>query len=222
MTAPERWLETGRLAELGLLSAELVHELRQPTFAIKATAQIMRTRAEGRDAEQLDTLLHQVEVLEQVINRYAGSGRRPTAEITALQLGPAVEAGVEVLRHRAGLKNIRLALDVVDGGGVVRGEDVAIQQVTTNLVQNALDAAESLVTVRVEDGVLTVTDDGPGIAKSVRDRLFEPFVTSKPPGKGTGLGLAVSRHLMVLAGGTLELLAGMPTSFVATFQRIAP
>jgi signal transduction histidine kinase len=105
-------------------------------------------------------------------------------------------------------------------GGFVRGEQAAIQQVTTNLVQNAIDAARTRVDVRVQACVLTVEDDGSGVTPEVKARLFEPFVTSKPPGKGTGLGLAVSRHLMHLLGGSLVLDEASPgTRFVATFQK---
>jgi two-component system C4-dicarboxylate transport sensor histidine kinase DctB len=216
----EGWVETGRLAELGLLTAELLHEVRQPMFAIKALAQMLETTANGSAREKLHTLLGQVEVLERVIDRYAGNGRPASALVTSMALGPAVESGVLLLKHRAESRGVVLTLEMVEGGGVIRGEQAAIQQVTTNLVQNALDAAATKVVVRAERGVLTVLDDGPGVDERLRPRLFEPFVTSKPPGKGTGLGLAVSRHLMRELGGELaytDSAAGEGTRFVATF-----
>ena len=215
------WIETGRLAELGLLTAELLHEVRQPVFAIKALAQMLETTADAAAQQKLRTLLGQVEVLERVIDRYAGNGRPASALVTTMALGPAVEAGALLLKHRAESRGIALTLAIADGGGIVRGEAIAIQQVTTNLVQNALDAASSRVEVRAERGVLTVVDDGPGVDERLRARLFEPFVTTKPPGKGTGLGLAVSRHLMQALGGDLVYVdpatTGDGTRFVATF-----
>lgn len=215
------WIETGRLAELGLLTAELLHEVRQPVFAIKALAQMLETTADAAAQQKLRTLLGQVEVLERVIDRYAGNGRPASALVTTMALGPAVEAGALLLKHRAESRGIALTLAIADSGGIVRGEEIAIQQVTTNLVQNALDAASSRVEVRAERGVLTVVDDGPGVDERLRPRLFEPFVTTKPPGKGTGLGLAVSRHLMHALGGDLVYVdaatAGDGTRFVATF-----
>ena len=216
----EGWVETGRLAELGLLTAELLHEVRQPVFAIKALAQMLEPTANGAARDKLQTLLGQVEVLERVIDRYAGNGRPASALVTSMALGPAVESGVLLLKHRAESRGVLLTLEMVEGGGVIRGEQAAIQQVTTNLVQNALDAAVARVQVRAERGVLTVVDDGPGVDERVRPRLFEPFVTSKPPGKGTGLGLAVSRHLMRELGGELayaDPTMGEGTRFVATF-----
>jgi two-component system, NtrC family, C4-dicarboxylate transport sensor histidine kinase DctB len=226
-SSTDGWIETGRLAELGLLTSELLHEVRQPVFAIKALAQMLEANADDPARQKLDTLLGQVEVLERVIDRYAGNGRRPSALITTLPLGPAVESGVLLLKHRAESRGIALTLDVVDAGGAVLGEQAAIQQVTTNLVQNAVDAASSKVEVRAEAGILTVLDDGAGIDERLRPRLFEPFATTKPPGKGTGLGLAVSRHLMRLLGGDLtykdatseDADPSAGTRFVATFLK---
>ena len=87
-----------------------------------------------------------------------------------------------------------------------------IVQVLLNLLLNAADAAPregGRITLRAarapDDRVrLTVEDNGPGIAAAIRDRLFEPFATTKEPGKGTGLGLAVCRGLVEAAGGTLS------------------
>jgi two-component system, NtrC family, C4-dicarboxylate transport sensor histidine kinase DctB len=221
-TPADGWIETGRLAELGLLTAELLHEVRQPVFAIKALAQMLETNADAAAQEKLRTLLGQVDVLERVIDRYAGNGRPASALVTLMALGPAVESGALLLKHRADSRGIAITVEIVDGGGVVRGEQAAIQQVTTNLVQNAIDAAATKVVVRAERGVLTVIDDGPGVDDRLRPRLFEPFVTTKPPGKGTGLGLAVSRHLMRALGGDLTYADAATASvdgtrFAATF-----
>ncbi len=80
-----------------------------------------------------------------------------------------------------------------------------------NLLLNAADVirGEGVITVEVRPGddgfvELSVSDTGPGIPASVRDHLFEPFVTSKPPGQGTGLGLAVCHTLVERLGGTIQ------------------
>ena len=215
----ERWLETARLAELGLLSAELTHELRQPVFAIKALAQLLRSRAAGPDSATLDLLLSQVGTLETLLHRYAGSGRRPGEVAVPLMLGPAVEAGAGLLRPRAVSRGLALAVEVEPDEFAVLGDPVAVQQITSNLLQNALDAARSRVVVRSARGCLSVIDDGPGVAEDVRDHLFEPFFTTKPPGKGTGLGLAVVRQLADVVGATIALASDSGgTSFTVRFR----
>ena len=216
---PERWLETGRLAELGLLTAELVHELRQPVFAIKALAQLAAARNGTADPATLGLILDQVETLETLLHRYAGSGRRPAAAASPVILGHAVEAGVALLRPRAAARGRALLLDLEVDRFAILGDAVAIQQVTANLVANALDAARGTVRVRSAAGVLEVSDDGAGLPPEVQARLFEPFFTTKPPGQGTGLGLAVSRELVEGFGGTISFeTSAQGTRFVVSFR----
>lgn len=221
MSAPERYLETGRLAELGLLASEMVHELRQPVFAIKALAQMMHGRVLDGDRAQMALLLDQVTTLETLLGRYAGSARRPSSLVQPVVLGPAVESGVILLRARAIDRGVRLVLDLVPDEAPVLADPTSIQQVTANLVANAIDAARSQVTVRTGLASLEVEDDGPGISPEVGARLFEPFYTTKPPGKGTGLGLAVVRHLVETAGGDVRWQSDDEgTRFTVSFRRL--
>src|SRR5690606_41371602 len=96
--------------------------------------------------------------------------------------------------------------DVPEVGG---GADRLVQGVLT-LLLNAKDAMNGQGTVRVgltregEHALLTIADEGPGIAPEVLERLFEPFVTTKPVGQGTGLGLAVCHTLVERLGGTID------------------
>jgi two-component system C4-dicarboxylate transport sensor histidine kinase DctB len=216
-------LETGRLAELGLQSAELVHELRQPVFATAGLAQLARAELDrpapdlGRLRGQLDALVQQLDHMHALLGRYGGAGRRPSNVGAPVLLAPPVTAAVQMLEPRARGVGLTLALELVDGQTQVLGEVVAIQQVASNLLQNALDAARDRVTVRVEGAVLRVFDDGPDPGAEVLGRLFEPFFTTKPPGKGTGLGLAVTRHLVEAHGGSLRL-ERLGDSTVATVQ----
>jgi signal transduction histidine kinase len=107
-------------------------------------------------------------------------------------------------------------------------EGHALQQVLVNLVQNALQAQDGVVvTVRARPAPgglatqLVVADDGPGIPAADRARVFDPFFTTKAAGVGTGLGLAVCRHLVATAGGTIEVGAG-PDGRGAEFRLVIP
>jgi two-component system sensor histidine kinase HupT/HoxJ len=93
------------------------------------------------------------------------------------------------------------------------GSPGQIQQVITNLVQNAADATENLtepaltITARIEDDVICILfrDNGPGISEQAMSKIFDPFYTTKPVGKGTGLGLSISYGIIERHGGQLSV-----------------
>lgn len=216
-----RLLETGRLAELGLLSAGLVHELRQPLFAAKALTQLLQGQLSGPAVGTAAQVVEQLVLAQEILTRYADNGRRPGPGVGPMDLVPAVDAGVRLLAHRAELRRVRLDWTGAEAMVAVVADPVAVQQVTVNLVANALDAAHSAVSVRLEGTVLVVSDDGSGVCADVAETLFEPFVTTKPPGEGTGLGLALTRTLVVGMGGDLTWTSGpRGSTFRARFQGV--
>lgn len=198
--------ETGRLAEVGLQAATLVHEIRQPLFAVKAMAQVLAERSDSADLPELAELIAQVEVLEGLIGRYGAATQRPSGATSPTNLSAAVSAGIQVVHgHRPSIRTAWIAPQAPSWAPV---DPVAVQQITSNLVRNAVDAARSEVVVELEGSRLTVRDDGPGILPHIEARLGEPFVTSKPPGEGTGLGLTVTRSLIEVIGGRLSWTTG--------------
>jgi signal transduction histidine kinase len=122
----------------------------------------------------------------------------------------AIESVVGLLAPQPTMRQIEVEREIQPGlPDVALGEE-RIEQVVLNLVMNAADAVErpggKIRLSAKGDGanvVFVVEDNGPGVAPSVRDKLFEPFVTTKEVGKGTGLGLAVCRGLVEAAGGTI-------------------
>jgi len=205
--------EARRLAELGLLTAGLIHELRQPLFGIKALAQLLEMQPE-RLATYLPQLLGQVEHMETLLRGYSDFSRRPgPPEVFDVQA--AVRSAQVILEHRARQRGVRLEV-VAEPGALVRGSMLAVQQVLVNLGENALDAVRGRAGggVRVllrqdTEVILRVEDDGPGIPEPIRATLFEPFRTTKTT--GTGLGLSISRDLVNSLGGTLVLVDGPGT-----------
>jgi len=111
----------------------------------------------------------------------------------------------------------------------VTADPHALQQVFVNLVQNAAqampDGGEVIIETRLGPGSaaveVAIIDDGPGVPASMRTRIFDPFVTSKEAGAGTGLGLAVCRHLVTSAGGSIDVGDG-PGGRGAQFRVVLP
>ena len=115
-----------------------------------------------------------------------------------------------------GRSRVSVDVDIADDVPPISVDRSQLQQVLVNLTLNAAQAIRSQgrpgrmsIGARLKDGLpgrvaITISDDGPGVPTEIRDGLFMPFVTSKAPGEGTGLGLSVSRAIVAAHGGTLE------------------
>jgi signal transduction histidine kinase len=116
-----------------------------------------------------------------------------------------------VLRSKAGSKSVSLTADVDPDLPAVQGVGAELNQIWANLVDNALDAVGTggrvAVTARRAGDrvVVEVADDGPGIPPEIRERIFEPFFSTKDVGKGTGLGLDIVRRTLERHDGEIEV-----------------
>jgi two-component system C4-dicarboxylate transport sensor histidine kinase DctB len=206
-------METARiaeLAELGVITASLLHELRQPLFAVKGRLQLAQHAGRHAEPGEIVELLTLVVHMEELLEHYAGLGRTDDSW-TEVDLRDAVLRAAAILEPRARQVGGRITVEVPRGPLYVSGRAVAMRQIALNLGQNALDAIagqprrEVVLSLELADPntvSLTVKDTGPGIPEELRAHLFEPFVTSKGP-RGTGLGLFIARTLVIEARGSL-------------------
>jgi two-component system NtrC family sensor kinase len=131
-----------------------------------------------------------------------------------IDLSGVIDRVFYLLKSQLANHNIQTEVALAENCPSVRGVRDQIQQVIFNLVINAMDALETCSDRHIwidaypqaEDLVLTIEDSGPGIPEDMRDRLFEPFASTKP--NGTGLGLAVSYGVVEAHGGVLTLQKG--------------
>ncbi len=230
----------GRLAEFGRFAAQQIHELRQPLFAIKGLAQLLLEKDHVELEEVLDFARHIVEQSERLgalvatlrqLSVPAQATTRARAEI-----GPVLVRVTSLLDFRLRKTGATLRTRVAPDLPPVAATPSTIEQILINLLANALDAvkgsAQPLVQVRAQVqpenprfAIIEVADNGLGIAKTLRPRLFESFFTTKGDEQGTGLGLAVSRELARGAGGDLALLdeaAGWPEPANTVFRLTLP
>jgi len=171
----------------------------------------------SEQAEFLKRIQAETERIHRIIRDlldFARARPEPAEDATAsADLAAVIDRAVTLVAPQKDLRRIVIERRVASELPRVRGSEDRWTQVLLNLLLNAADAIEGEGTVSIvldaddEDEtqlVLSVSDTGPGIAPEVRDRLFEPFVTTKPPGSGTGLGLAVCLSLVETFGGRLS------------------
>jgi two-component system NtrC family sensor kinase len=138
--------------------------------------------------------------------------RLDPGEYRFVNVQECIAAVLETLRHRlAGRIHVETRFGTPEG---IQCNPQLLQQGVLNLLANGIDAIESEGTIEItcmaerDDYVIRVTDNGHGIPVGIKDRVMEPFFTTRPVGTGTGLGLPVTYSLVLGHGGTLELLDG--------------
>jgi C4-dicarboxylate-specific signal transduction histidine kinase len=219
-----------RVLILGELSGAIAHELNQPLTAILANAQAAQMML-AREAPDIDEALLALEdIVEddnragQVIQRLRGMLKKDRGPRELVDVNEIVRSTYNLVRSEVVARRIEAGLQLGDGLDRVPGDAVQLQQVVLNLVVNAMDAlagqpGERRLAVKTEAGeaggvVLSVSDNGAGIAPSDAGRLFEPFFTTKP--KGLGLGLSICSTILAAHGGGLTLARGEGGGAVAT------
>jgi signal transduction histidine kinase len=214
----EMVVKSERLASVGRLSAGLAHEIGNPITAILAFQDLL---LEGElDAEQRDFVERMKRETERVskILRDLLDFARPAAHKTPesdaggqASVRGAVEHVLALVKPQKSFQDVAIETAFAEQLPAVAIRSERLEQVLLNLLLNAADVVPKpggrihIGAERGQHGVrVSVEDNGGGIAAGIRDRLFEPFATTKDVGKGTGLGLAVCRGLIEAAGGRID------------------
>lgn len=200
-----------REASIRSYADHVTHELKTPVAAIRAAVELLED-GDGLGAEDA-RLVAGIDGARQQIERQLAAMRRAAAAREARHIGETRLADMA-------LPDVGIGL-VVEGGELpvpLAREGLAV--VLGNLVQNAAENGATQVTVCVGDGgrVVTVTDDGRGISEGNRDRLFDPFFTTRREAGGTGMGLTITRNLLRAHGARIEVMpAAQGAAFRITF-----
>jgi len=213
-TTQDELVQAGKLAMLGQMAAGVTHELNQPLAAIRAFADNARTYLERGKLDQASANLGHIgdasARMGAIIGQLKGFARRSDS-LGAVDLARSMQASAFLLAGEA--KRLDARLDIATSASLcVAGDAVRVEQVFINLLRNALDAVEGTdvreiaVAMAQEDGhaVVTIADTGAGMATETAAHLFEPFYTTKPSGKGLGLGLAISSSIIQAMNGQLS------------------
>ena len=176
--------------------------------------EVIRWLAANAAVQQLlGELTMAVDRISEIVTAIKGYSYLDQAPRQRVDVRIGLEQTLVILRHRLNEGEVTVVKELADDLPEIEVYGSELNQVWTNLVDNAIDAMDGggTLTLRAErdpdgDGVrISVCDSGPGIPPEVRAHLFEPFHTTKPPGKGTGLGLHISHNVVARHGGRIDV-----------------
>ncbi|MEY4983038.1 MAG: hypothetical protein RIR62_1304 [Pseudomonadota bacterium] len=204
--------QSSKLAALGEMSAAVSHELNQPLAAMKtylAGARLLLQRKRPEEAlssfQRIDDLIERMGAITRQLKSYARKGGEAFEPV---DLRSALSGALSMMEPQLKLRVVKITRTLPRAPVMVMADRIRLEQVIINLLRNALDATKDtaqpqidLILSQGEVAKLTVRDNGHGIADL--DNLFEPFYTTKKPGEGVGLGLAISSGIVSDLGGRL-------------------
>ncbi|WP_299840753.1 ATP-binding protein [uncultured Jannaschia sp.] len=204
--------QSSKLAALGEMSAAVSHELNQPLAAMKtylAGARLLLQRRRADEAlssfQRIDDLIDRMGAITRQLKSYA---RKGGDAFEPVDMRDVVSSALTLMEPQLRHDKVQMSQIVPDGPIMVKADRLRLEQVVINLVRNALDAMSGVddreLDILLSEGdevVLAVRDTGHGLQDP--EKLFEPFYTTKKPGEGVGLGLAISSGIVNDMGGRL-------------------
>lgn len=215
-----------RLSTLGEMAAGLAHEINQPLAHIKLSAQLIKRLLGGEGSlpeavlNLLDDMDSSIERASRVIGRVQGFSRTRVTESVEVDLNQTLRSALVFMGEALRKDGVMHALDLSSELPRVQADPHQLEQVWINLISNARDAAVDkpecgedgpgrtlVIRSRQADSRIEIDfeDNGSGMSESTRQKLFQPFFTTKAPGRGTGLGLSISFSILQSLGGSIAV-----------------
>jgi len=202
-----------KLATMGEVAGGIAHEIRNPLFAISSGIQILESelRLDDEQKKTLNIIFEETMRVDRLIKQLLDFTARQELKRTSLQITTLINEVISLNRGLLQPKNIKIRKSLSEDMPPLNGDRDRIIQVLVNLLQNAIDVSRRGDTVEIicdidEDGqyaVIQVKDNGPGIPKEQRERVFDLFFTTK---KGnSGMGLAIAKKILLEHGGDIRV-----------------
>lgn len=226
-SAEQNLEQASKLAALGQMSAAVSHELNQPLAAMRtylAGAKLLVSRNRLEEAkssfQRIDDLIARMGVITKQLKSYARKSDETAVEI---DLRDCVASAMSMMSPQLGKQTVRIVQNLPKTSVSTIGDAVRVEQIIVNLLRNAIDALKDIPEPRIEitlsaeeKATLSVKDNGPGFDDP--EALFEPFYTTKKPGEGVGLGLAISAGIATEMGGRLMAQNATPLGAIFTLE----
>jgi signal transduction histidine kinase len=220
--AQKQILQSEKLATIGQMAAGIAHELNTPLTYVMGNLELLQARPLSESQVELVRSIQKgAERIKSLGQSLLAFSRPSEEDLVPLAPNDLIERSLEMCRYQINQGGVRLRRELGPGLPLVKGLSSQLEMALINLFVNAVHAmsqgGELTVASALREGQveITVSDTGTGIPESVRERLFEPFVTTKPEGQGTGLGLSTVLMVAERHGGTIDYTTqpGRGTSF---------
>ena len=210
-TSEESLRRNEKLTTLGMLAAEIAHEIRNPLTVIKLLFQSLELEFDKNDVRTTDVgvISEKLDHLEEIVGRVLNFGRSQDGMYSRQDLNQLVRETLQLVRLKLNQQKIEIDFQPADQGLQVEVNKGQIQQVMLNLILNATQAMPNGGEVRIQTAAegaivsLTIQDSGSGIEAELTNQIFESFLTNRPD--GTGLGLSISKRILQSPRGDIEL-----------------
>jgi PAS domain S-box-containing protein len=205
-----------KLAALGSLLAGVAHELNNPLSVVVARTVLLEERGDPATQAAALKIRTAAERCARIVRTFLAMARQQQPERGAVAVNEVVAAALDITAYAVRTSSIEVTLDLATDIPLILADADQLHQVLLNLIINAQQSLQDQpsprrirVTSRFDRGAdvirVAVADNGPGIPKHLRARVFEPYFTTKPVGIGLGVGLAVSLGIVEAHGGTLTV-----------------
>jgi signal transduction histidine kinase len=224
-------VQAGKMACIGTLVSAVAHEINNPLGVILTYSQLLKSKAEkgkvdvNKVAEYAAKIEEVAKHCKATIQNLLDFSRQSKGDLRAVAVDEVIEASIALLHYKLSSRGVEVLRDVEDC--TVVADRNQLMQVIVNLLDNAIDASRegsviNIAAMRDGDHVkITVADSGVGIPKEDLERIFEPFYTTKPPSRGTGLGLYLCDRIIKGLGGQIDVESevGRGTAFIIKLPR---
>ncbi|NQT51477.1 sensor histidine kinase, partial [bacterium] len=220
------------LASIGQLAAGVAHQINNPLGAISGRAQLLARSREPVDAGFLRTQIDKIQAdcgrIAETVNDLLGFARKTESAKQHTDVNAVLDEAIDMVSHEAIARKVTVERRLPADLPLVLGSAHHLRQLFANLMTNAFDAMGPGGTLTItttprppDDGQpqpmveIAVADTGSGISPEELEHIFEPFYTTKPPGEGTGLGLAVAKRIIEFHDGRIDVKSepGVGTTF---------
>jgi len=207
--ARESLLRSETLTAMGRMTAVITHEIRNPLFIIRSSAEKLREMHPADSAEIDEFIIEEVDRLNNTLTEYLSFSKGEESGKKKIDLSETLSRSVKSIRKAAGSEDLNLETDLENGPTPFTGDEKKLIQSFMNIMVNSVQALNGNGRISVSlDRIpgfyrIVFSDNGPGIPEKERSRVFEPFHTTRT--SGSGLGLTVVRECVEKHGGRIEL-----------------